>query len=79
MRTIAALLLLVAEIHAPPAVSPERFESLHALIRPQANEFAWYEEIPWLTGIEEAIEKAAAEGKPILVWCSADGQPCGAT
>lgn len=60
-------------------VSPERFEALHSLLKPPAEEFAWYDGIPWLTSLQEAREKAAAEGKPVLVWCSADGQPCGAT
>jgi len=79
MRTLAALTLLLPALCGSPGVTPDRFESLHTLIRPQAGELAWYEEIPWLTSIQEALEKASAEGKPILVWCSADGQPCGAT
>jgi len=78
MMTLGALTFLLTQLHAQP-LSGERFEGLHALILPQGREFAWYEEIPWLTSIEEALEKAAAEGKPILVWTSADGQPCGAT
>ncbi len=60
-------------------LTPERLGDLHALIKPQAGEFAWYEDIPWFTSVQAAREKAAAEGKPLLVWCSADGQPCGAT
>ena len=79
MRTIAALAFLVTPLCGSPPLSPAEFQSLHALIRPEAGEFSWYEEIPWLTSITSAIEKASAEGKPILVWCSADGQPCGAT
>lgn len=79
MRTLALLALLATSLPASPRVAPDQFEALHALIRPQAGELAWYEEIPWLTSIQEALEKASAEGKPILIWCSADGQPCGAT
>ena len=60
------------------AVSPEEFHTVHRLIKPQAGEFAWYEEIPWMTRVQPAREKAAAEGKPLLLWTSADGQPCGA-
>jgi len=78
MTTLGALTFLWTQLQIQP-LAPERFEGLHALILPQGREFAWYEEIPWLTSIEEALEKAAAEGKPILVWTSADGQPCGAT
>lgn len=60
-------------------LSPEKFAALHQLIKPPPGEFAWYDDIPWLTSIQAAREKAASEGKPIVVWCSADGQPCGAT
>jgi hypothetical protein len=77
--TAAVLALLLSPLAGAARLSPERFDALHALIRPQAGEFAWYDEIPWLTSIQEALEKAAAEGKPVLVWTSADGQPCGAT
>ena len=55
------------------------FAKLHAIIKPQGAEFAWYDDVPWLLSVQEAREKAAAQGKPIVVWCSADGQPCGAT
>jgi hypothetical protein len=79
MRRLAAITLAVCTLGNGPDLGPETFEALHRLIRPQAGEFAWYEEIPWLTSIQQAREKAAAEGKPILVWSSADGQPCGAT
>jgi hypothetical protein len=57
MRTTAALFLLLATpLQGAPVVLAERFEALHALIRPQAREFDWYEEIPWLTSIQEALE-----------------------
>ena len=79
MLQLAALGLLVTALHGSPVDLVDGFDALHALIRPQGDEFAWYEEIPWLTGLTEAVGKASAEGKPILVWCSADGQPCGAT
>ena len=79
MKNIVALAFLCAMSQAPLAVPPEKFEALHRLIQPQAGEFAWYEEIPWLTSLQEAREKAAAEDKPILIWSSADGHPCGAT
>ena len=78
MRTIALLAILAAP-QAAPEIPKEKFDRLHALIKPQGGQFAWYEEIPWLTGVQEAREKAAREDKPIVVWCSADGQPCGAT
>ena len=79
MSRIAFLALVAISLGGPYQLSADRFDSLHRLICPQPGEFAWYEEIPWLTSVQEAREKAAREGKPILVWCSADGQPCGAT
>ena len=78
MRTIALLAILAASQQAPD-LPREKVDALHALIKPQGDEFAWYENIPWLLSVQEAREKAAREDKPIVVWCSADGQPCGAT
>lgn len=49
-----------------------RFERLHAALRPQPGETPWLE-IPWLTRLTEAREKAAREGKPLLVWIAAGG------
>ena len=79
MSRIASLALVAILLGGPNDLSTESFGALHRLILPRAGEFAWYEEIPWLTSVQAAREKAALEGKPILVWCSADGQPCGAT
>jgi hypothetical protein len=47
------------------------------MIKPMPGQFAWREEIPWLTSIQEARLKAAAEEKPLLIWIAADGQPLG--
>ena len=79
MSRIALAALVVISLGSPHELSSDRFDAFHRLICPQPGEFAWYEEIPWLTSVQQAREKAAREGKPILVWCSADGQPCGAT
>ena len=35
-----------------------------------------FAQVPWLTSLWEAREKAAAEGKPILLW-EMDGHPLG--
>jgi len=79
MRTHALLLVLMAFQSQAPELPRDKVDQLHALIKPQGSEFAWYEDIPWLLSVQEAREKAAREDKPIVVWCSADGQPCGAT
>ena len=50
---------------------------LHALIKPQAAEEAW-SKVPWMTSLWEARQKAAAAGKPILLW-EMDGHPLGCT
>ena len=60
---------------AAPAVAPEQFGRLHALIKPAAAEEKWTQ-IPWLVSLWEARQRAAAVGKPILLW-EMDGHPLG--
>jgi hypothetical protein len=63
-----------------PAAEPipvKDFQKLHALIKPQKGEDQWAQ-IPWLTSLWEARTRAAAEGKPILLW-EMDGHPLGCT
>jgi len=57
------------------SLSAASFPNLHALIRPRPGGF---DEIPWLTSLWQARKKAAAEGKPILLWVG-DGHPLGWT
>ncbi|MSR32013.1 MAG: hypothetical protein EXR99_10955 [Gemmataceae bacterium] len=56
-------------------LSPEQFAKAQALIKPSPDEEAWAK-IPWLTGLWQAREIAAKEGKPILLW-EMDGHPLG--
>ncbi len=56
---------------------PGSFRELHALIKPKAAEESWLR-IPWMTSLWEARQRAAAEGKPILLW-EMDGHPLGCT
>jgi len=89
-RKAAALLFVVAGAwlagEAPAAdpgvagktaaeLTSEKFGKLQALIKPRPGGF---DEVPWLTSLWEARKKAAAEGKPILLWVG-DGQPLGWT
>jgi hypothetical protein len=60
----------------PAAIPAEHFVKLHALIKPQPGELRFHE-IPWLIDVWEARRKAAAEGKPVLVWSGAGGAPIG--
>jgi pantothenate kinase-related protein Tda10 len=75
---VLAPLLLEGWAVGQDPISPEEFRTLQQLIKPQEGEFAWYDDIPWMTRVQPARERAAAEGKPLLIWTSADGQPCGA-
>ena len=59
-----------------PPSTPEQFAALLKLIKPQPGELRFHE-IPWLLSVWEARKKAAAEGKPILVWSGAGGAPIG--
>lgn len=61
-----------------PKIPASDFERLAAVIKPQKGESPW-REIAWLTNVTEARNKAAAEGKPIVIFTAADGSPLGRT
>ena len=63
---------LVATAAEP--IAPDRFDQLRQKIKPQAGESRFWE-IPWLLSLNEALVKAAQEGKPIFVWSGAGGPP----
>jgi len=65
---------VLAEERQTTGISPEQFAKVHKLIRPQPGESRW-REIPWLTSLWDARIKAAAEGKPIVVWSGSGGAP----
>ena len=50
------------------------FDRLLAEIKPQPGESPW-REIPWLTNITEARQRAVAENKPLVIFTAADGSP----
>ena len=54
------------------------FQRLYAIIKPQKGESPW-RDIAWLTNVTQARNKAAAEGKPIVIFTAADGSPLGRT
>ena len=71
-RRLYIATVLVASLAAAPAgraepLSPEQFRKLHKEIRPQPGEWKWAE-LPWMTNLWAARQKAAAEGKPLFVW-----------
>jgi hypothetical protein len=59
-----------------PLLAAERFDKVHRMIKPQPGELR-FNEIPWLLSVWEAREKAATEGKPILIWSGSGGAPIG--
>ena len=75
------LLLAFAPAAAQPAevtvpkIAPEQFGKLRVLIKPLPG---GYDDVPWMTDLWEARKKAAAEGKPLVVWVG-DGHPLGWT
>jgi hypothetical protein len=72
------MLVLVTGIALPAeelGPTPDRFNKLRALIKPQLGEDKWAE-IPWAASLWEARQRAAALGKPILLW-EMDGNPLG--
>jgi hypothetical protein len=83
LTTLALAVLAAGRLSAqdkdlpePAAIPTEQFVKLHTLIKPQPGELRFHE-IPWLIDVWEARKKAAAEGKPILVWSGAGGAPIG--
>ena len=56
-------------------LSADQFDTLRVLIKPEPGGF---DDVPWMTDLWEARKKAAAEGKPLLVWVG-DGHPLGWT
>lgn len=74
----AAILLCTAAsaLHAQDNLPPDQFGSLRELIRPHVGESRW-REVEWLTSLQEARQRAAAEGKPILLWSGGGAPPLG--
>jgi hypothetical protein len=76
LRDLTAALAQDKQLPEPAAIPADQFGRLVALIKPQPGELRFHE-IPWLIDVWEARKKAAAEGKPILVWSGAGGAPIG--
>jgi hypothetical protein len=58
-----------------PDIAPEQFSTLRELIKPKPGGF---DDVRWMTDLWEARKKAAAEGRPLLIWVG-DGHPLGWT
>ncbi len=57
-------------------LNAKTFLLIHNRIRPQAGESRWME-VPWLTDLREARQKAVAEGKPLFLMVSGKGLSIG--
>ena len=60
---------------AAPPLTPDDATKLRAVIRPLDGEDP-FDTIPWETNLWEARKKAAAAGKPLILW-EMDGHPLG--
>ncbi len=67
----------LAGCSAAGPINPAEFDRLRDLIKPAGDEARWAR-VPWKTSLWEARQKAAAEGKPILL-LEMDGHPLGCT
>jgi hypothetical protein len=79
MSVLSLAAWLLAAVALPvkaDELSPASFDRLHQLIRPGDGESLWLT-VPWLTSIWEARQRAAAEGKPILIWSGGGSAPIG--
>ncbi len=80
MRRCMLFLALPIVLSAPrilraDPIPADQFGNLVKLIKPTAAESSW-SSIPWMSDINEARKKAAAEGKPLFVWTTAS-EPLG--
>jgi hypothetical protein len=77
----AAALALVPvaaqETRPRPPLGLGEAAKLRSLIQPSENEARW-DQIHWITSLWDGRMRAAAEGKPMLIW-EANGNPLGIT
>ena len=79
-RLVPVFLCLALPLLPVLAVEPipaSQFNHLRAVIKPRPDEQKWLQ-VPWQGSLWAARKKAAAEGKPILLW-EMDGNPLGCT
>jgi hypothetical protein len=73
--TVFALAAPRPAASAAPPLTDDDVAKLRKVIRPGVGEDP-FDTIPWQTNLWEARVKAAAEGKPVLLW-EMDGHPLG--
>ncbi len=79
--TLLFIVMLIAAVchvsHAGPTFEGVNRNQLRKTILPKPDENKWLS-IPWEVSIWKARQRAAKEGKPILLW-EMDGHPMGCT
>jgi len=73
---VIALAPWAIQAEPPKPIPTDQFDKLSKMIKPQSGETLFLE-IPWELNLWEARKKAAAEGKPMLVWAGGWGVPIG--
>ena len=63
--------------HRTPSLDDQSFATWRDRIQIKDSELVWAQ-LPWLTTYHEGLEKAAVEGKPLLLWVM-NGHPLGCT
>ncbi len=77
LSTIVCLLALIAcRQTGAEELSDKNFAEVQKLIKPQPGESLW-RHVPWETSLNAARRKAAAEGKPLLIWAGGGSAPLG--
>lgn len=54
-------------------LTSEKFASIHTAIKPGEDQSRFLDAIPWMTDLWKARQKAAAEGKPLLIFSTTCG------
>jgi hypothetical protein len=75
LLAVFAASITAVRAEPPAALTDAETAAVLKTVRPAAGEDA-YAQVPWLTSLWEARTKAAAAGKPILLW-EMDGHPLG--
>jgi hypothetical protein len=77
LPVFVCLAITVSPVVAADPIPESQFNHLRTLIKPRPDEQKWLQ-VPWQSSLWAARKKAAAEGKPILLW-EMDGNPLGCT
>jgi hypothetical protein len=73
---VLALETGATQAEPPKPIPADQFDKLSKMIKPQPGE-SRFMHIPWVLSLWEGRQKAAAEGKPLLVWAGGWGVPIG--